>query len=99
MGLLDKKRACKANGQTWVEGFASKGSSRYLKSPRIVYCKRQPFNLKHRQKQQQPCVSAGFGQAQLLHSKHCKYRVAWMARSQTVMFPFAVVEKGIQENN
>ena len=48
MGLLDSKRACKANGQTWVGGFASKGSSHCLKSPGIVYCKRQPFNLKHR---------------------------------------------------
>lgn len=50
MGLLDMKWAHKTNAQTWVRVVASKGSSLCLKSPGIVYCERQPFNLKHRQK-------------------------------------------------
>lgn len=49
MGLLDKKQAHKTHSPTLGRGLLLvKGVPVCLKSPGIVYCERQPLNLKHR---------------------------------------------------
>lgn len=91
-GFLDQKQAHKTNGPTLGRGRGGllqvKGVPIRLKSPPGLL-----LNLKHRGPR--PCVS---GPARLGRSQR-QHQVAWMACRQVVMFPLAVVEKGIQENN
>ena len=57
MGLLDKKKTHKTHSLTLGWGLLLvKGVPVCLKSPRIVYCKRQAFNLKHRSNSVPACL-------------------------------------------